>query len=98
MQRRLERKPSLPGIQTEVIELRFAVDRAVNSHDAGLIGPRLEGYSGVLLFSYCVEIVGIGIVFWSVCQDYERAEGNCALGIGAILDKNMDTMDDVFYS
>ena len=29
------------------------------------------------------------------CQDYERAEGNCALGIGAILDKNMDTMDDV---
>ena len=27
------------------------------------------------------------------CQDYERAEGNCALGIGAILDKNMD---DVF--
>ena len=31
-------------------------------------------------------------------QDYERAEGNCALGIGAILDKNMDTMDDVFYS
>ena len=33
-----------------------------------------------------------------LCQDYERAEGNCALGIGAILDKNMDTMDDVFYS
>ena len=32
------------------------------------------------------------------CQDYERAEGNYALGIGAILDKNMDTMDDVFYS
>jgi hypothetical protein len=32
------------------------------------------------------------------CQDYERAEGYCALGIGAILDKNMSTMDDVFYS
>ena len=29
------------------------------------------------------------------CQDYERAEGNCALGIGAIQDKNMD---NVFYS
>jgi hypothetical protein len=28
----------------------------------------------------------------------ERAEGNCALGIGAIVDKNMDTMDDVIYS
>ena len=32
------------------------------------------------------------------CQDYERAEGNRALGIGAILDKNVDTMDNVFYS
>ena len=32
------------------------------------------------------------------CQDYERAEGNYTLGIGAILDGNMNTMDDVFYS
>jgi hypothetical protein len=32
------------------------------------------------------------------CQDYERAEGNYALGMGAILDKSMDTVDDVFYS
>jgi hypothetical protein len=30
------------------------------------------------------------------CSDYERAECNCALGIGAILDKNMDIMDDVY--
>ena len=31
-------------------------------------------------------------------QDYERVEGNCTLRIGAILDRNMNTMDDVFYS
>jgi hypothetical protein len=28
------------------------------------------------------------------CQDYERAEGNCAFRIGAIMDK----MDDVYSS
>jgi hypothetical protein len=28
-------------------------------------------------------------------RDYERAECNCALGIEAVLDKNMDTTDDV---
>ena len=29
----------------------------------------------------------------SLCQDYERAEDNCTLGIGAIFDMT----DDVYY-